>query len=75
MTNYQRYKEMTKKVEDVYGSELVDMCVDAENCEHINDNSEEFWANMCTVFQATVGYRLSEMGVSSKEMVKVGIYY
>lgn len=75
MTNYEKYKAMTKLVEDAYGSHLVDMSVDAENCDHIYDNSPEFWANMCTVFQATVGYRLSEMGVSSKEMAKVGISY
>ena len=75
MTNYEKYKEMTEKVASVYGMQFTDMCVDAENCEHINDNSEEFWANMCLVFPATVGTRLSEAGISNEEMAKVGIDY
>ena len=33
MTNYEKYKAMTKLVEDAYGSHLVDMSVDAENCD------------------------------------------
>jgi hypothetical protein len=75
MTNYKKYKAMEKRVEDVYGFEFTNMCVDAENCGHINDDSEEFWKNMCRVFPSTVGSRMAEAGISYEEMVKVGVYY
>jgi len=75
MTSYKKYQEMTDKVQSVYGIKFTDMCVDAENCDHINDNSEEFWSNMCIVFNATVGSRMAEVGISNEEMAKVGIYY
>ncbi len=73
-----KYSEMTKKVQELekkYGVYFTDMCVDAENCNHINDNSEKFWEEMCAVFQATIGMRMTEFGISSKEMAKVGVDY
>jgi len=66
---------MTEKVNSVYGIKFTDMCVDAENCGHINDNSEEFWAEMCSVFAQVVGLRMAEAGISNEEMAKVGIFY
>ena len=74
-----KYSEMTKKVQKLEkkygGAYFTDMCIDSEECNHINDDSEEYWKSMCYVFIATTGMRMAEFGVSSKEMAKVGVDY
>lgn len=74
-----KYSEMAKKVQELEkkygGAYFTDMCIDSENCNHINDNSEEFWKEMCLSFQASTGMRMAEFGISSEEMAEVGVYY
>ena len=76
MNDYKKmYKEVSKNVENIYGLAYTDPCVDAENCGVINDNSNEFWKKMFYVMQSSVGSRMAENGISSKDINKLGIYY
>lgn len=74
-----KYLEMAKKVQELEkkynGAYFTDMCIDSENCNHMNDNSEEFWKEMCEAFQASTGMRMAEFGISNEEMAEVGVYY
>jgi hypothetical protein len=73
-----KYEEMTKLVDETFGkfgwngAPFTDECVDAENCGHINDGSEEFYAAMIRSFHSSVGQRLADAGLDPS---KVGISY
>ena len=73
MTNRKKYQEMTKLVDETFGAcVFTDECVDAQNCGHINDGSEEFYAAMIRSFNSSVGQRLADAGLDPS---KVGIKY
>ena len=73
MKNRKQYEEMTKLVDETFGACIfTDECVDAENCGHINDGSEEFYLAMIRSFHSSVGQRLADAGL---DPAKVGIKY
>jgi len=73
MTNRKKYQEMTKLVDDTFGTcNFTNFCVDAQNCGHINDESEDFYAAMIRSFEDAVAQRLLEAGL---DPAKVGIKY
>jgi hypothetical protein len=73
MKNRKQYEEMTKLVDETFGACIfTDECVDAENCGHINDGSEEFYSAMIRSFNSSVGQRLADAGL---DPAKVGIKY
>ena len=73
MQNRKKYYEMTKLVDETFGTcVFTDECVDSQNCCHIDDGSEEFYASMIRSFNSSVGQRLANAGL---EPAKVGIQY
>ncbi len=72
MTPKAKYYALTAQIEAAYGFGFTDSCVDAENCGHKDDNSEEFWLAMLNALNDSAGMRLSEAGI---DPATVGIRY
>ena len=65
MRNYKKYQALTDSINALAGHyDFTDMCVDAENCDHPNDDSEEFWALMLLALHNSAGMRISEAGLN-----------
>jgi hypothetical protein len=60
----QKYRALTKQIEEVFGEGFTDECVDRENCvcSIENDGAEKFWARMISCLNDSAGSRLVEAG-------------
>lgn len=72
MNSKAKYKALTERVQAAHGWDFTDPCVDAQNCCHKDDDSEEFWTAMLVSLNNSAGERLSEAGIDPST---VGIYY
>jgi len=63
MNSKSKYMALTARVTAAHGGDMCDMCIDAQNCGVIDDESEEFWAAMLVSLHNSTGARLSEAGI------------
>ena len=65
MTNKQKYQSLSDKIDALAEHcHFTDPCVDAENCNHIDDDSDAFWEAMLRSLHNTAGMRISEAGLN-----------
>jgi hypothetical protein len=68
MTSYEKYQALSDHIDSLSnGAYFTDMCVDAENCGHVNDDSEQFWVCMIYALHNSAGMRISEAGLNPSD--------